>query len=105
MYKAKGSVKQVLSPLTFEKKDGTSGNKARFILTTEAKYNPDVYFEVLSDKAKGDISNINVGDMVEVEFNLSSREYNGKYFHNVNAWKITKQEVVMQEVGSDEDPF
>ena len=43
--------------------------------------------------------------MVEVEFNLSSREYNGKYFHNVNAWKITKQEVVMQEVGSDEDPF
>ena len=105
MYKAKGSVKQVLSPLTFNKKDGTTGNKGRFILTTEAKYNPDIYFEVLNDKGIGDLSNINVGDEVEIEFNLSSREYNGKYFHNVNAWKITKQEVVMQEVGSDEDPF
>ena len=29
-----------------------------------------------------------VGQDVEVSVNVSSREYNGKYFHNLAAWKI-----------------
>ncbi len=29
-----------------------------------------------------------VGDTMTVHFNLSSREYNGKYYHNIDAWKI-----------------
>ena len=28
---------------------------------------------------------------MEVSFNLSSREYNGRYFHNVDAWRIENQ--------------
>ena len=28
------------------------------------------------------------GSKVEVSFNLSSREYNGRYFHNIDAWRI-----------------
>jgi hypothetical protein len=31
-----------------------------------------------------------VGEMVDVSFNIESREYNGKWFHNINAWKIDK---------------
>jgi hypothetical protein len=27
---------------------------------------------------------------VEVFFNLESREFNGKWYHNINAWKIDK---------------
>ena len=30
----------------------------------------------------------NEGDQLEVSFNLSSKEYNGKYFHNIDAWRI-----------------
>ena len=29
------------------------------------------------------------GQEVEVAFNISSREFNGKYYHNIDAWKIT----------------
>ncbi|MDP7430699.1 MAG: DUF3127 domain-containing protein, partial [Flavobacteriales bacterium] len=36
------------------------------------------------------LEHYNVGDQVEVSFNLSSREWNGRYFHNVDAWKIEK---------------
>ena len=34
------------------------------------------------------LSHHNEGDQIEVSFNLSSREYNGRYFHNVDAWRI-----------------
>ena len=27
-------------------------------------------------------------------FNISSREYNGRYFHNIDAWKIAQQNPV-----------
>jgi hypothetical protein len=30
----------------------------------------------------------NEGDQIEVSFNLSSKEYNGRYFHNIDAWRI-----------------
>ena len=35
------------------------------------------------------IKNISIGSYIEVEINLYSKEYNDKYFHNVQAWKIT----------------
>ncbi len=99
--KTKGTIKRILEPETFTRKDGTPGNKAIFVLTTSAKYNPDICFEVLNDKGKGDLSNINVGDEVEIEFNLSSREFNGKWYHSVSAWKITKAEVIVNNEEED----
>ena len=30
-----------------------------------------------------------LGDLIEVFFNISSREYNGRYYHNIDAWKIS----------------
>ena len=31
---------------------------------------------------------VDEGDQVEVSFNLSSKEFNGRYFHNIDAWRI-----------------
>lgn len=31
-----------------------------------------------------------IGDQVEVEFNVNSKKYNGKYYTNLSLWKITK---------------
>ena len=38
------------------------------------------------------ITNLNEGDEVEVSFNLSSREWNEKWFTSADAWKIEKSE-------------
>ena len=37
------------------------------------------------------LDGLNDGDELEVSFNISSREYNGRYFHNIDAWKISKE--------------
>ena len=46
----------------------------------------------------------NIGDQVEVSFNLSSREWNGKYFHNIDAWKIEKTGEEETENNNLEEP-
>jgi hypothetical protein len=34
------------------------------------------------------LNNLKGGQSVEVLFNVSSREFNGRYYHNLDAWKI-----------------
>jgi hypothetical protein len=98
--KIKGKLKEVKGVETFKKKDGTEVTKQGFILTTENEYNPDIYFEVFKDKVMLKLQEKDIGDIIEVSFNLTSREYNGKYYHNVNAWLIKSIE---EEVGVDNE--
>ena len=44
------------------------------------------------------IMNVNEGDQVEVYFNLSSREWNGKWFTSADAWKIEKIQADIDEL-------
>ncbi len=46
-------------------------------------------FTLFNDKISL-IENVTTGDEVKVSFNLESREFNGKWYHNVNAWRIDK---------------
>ena len=49
----------------------------------------NVVIEFFGDKIKS-IRDIEVGMDVNVSINLSSREYNGKYYHNIDGWFIAK---------------
>jgi hypothetical protein len=40
-----------------------------------------------ADKVK-DLERFQVGDQVKISFNLSSREYNGRWYTDVSAWRI-----------------
>ena len=51
----------------------------------------NVCFSLFGDDKIAMMSNFSVGQDVEVSFNLSSREYNGKWYHNIDAWKIGAQ--------------
>ena len=52
-------------------------------------YNKEVAISFFGEKIKS-IRDIEVGSDVSVSINLSSREYNGKYFHNIDGWFIAK---------------
>ena len=53
------------------------------------EYNKEVAISFFGDKIKS-LRDIEVGSDVNVSVNLSSREYNGKYFHNINGWSIAQ---------------
>ena len=58
----------------------------------QAQYNPDICFKLFGEDKIQILSNINEGEEIEVFFNLSSREWNGKWFTSADAWKIEKSE-------------
>ena len=54
-----------------------------------ADYNKEVAISFFGDKIKK-LRDIEIGSDVSVSVNLSSREYNGKYYHNIDGWFIAK---------------
>jgi hypothetical protein len=71
-----------------ETQEFDSGFKKRqFVITTAGDYPQDIAMEFFRDKC--DVLNkYKVGDTVTVWFNVSGNEYNGKYYVNLNAWRI-----------------
>lgn len=84
----KGRIDQILSPQSGTSKAGKEWTKQEFVIeTTEDQYPKKVCFTLFGDKVSM-IGGLAAGQEVEVSFNVESREYNGRWFHNINAWKI-----------------
>ncbi|CAG5086295.1 DUF3127 domain-containing protein [Parvicella tangerina] len=64
-------------------------SKREFVVTTQEQYPQDVKFEAIKDKA-AQLDTVAVGDDVDVSFNVRGNEYNGKYYVNLQAWRIQK---------------
>jgi len=81
---------KILELLPEEK--GTSGRgawrKQSYILETEGQYPKKVCFMAWGDKI--DEFNFQVGEQVVVSINLESREYNGRWYTDVKAWKVER---------------
>lgn len=60
-----------------------------FVITTpDPKYPQDIIFQLTNDKM--DIINpYGVGQEVEVSYNLRGREFNGRYYNTLDAWRVT----------------
>ena len=107
----KGTISKILPVESGKTKDGKEWSKLTFVLDTKAQYNPLIAFTVFGAEKIENFNKYNKeGQEVEVSFNVSSREYEGKYFHNVDAWKImsVKAEAGVQidsEPSDDSLPF
>ena len=70
-------------------KTGKEWQKLNFVIDTGAEFNPEICFSVFGGQRCGEfLVNHKVGDEVKVQFNLSSREHDGRYYHNVDARKV-----------------
>jgi single-strand DNA-binding protein len=92
MNEVEGTIKIIGEAQTY----GASFRKREFILTTEEKFPQDVKFELYQDDCSL-IDTEDLGDKVKVFFNLKGNEYKGKYYVNLQAWKIQKDAESPQE--------
>ena len=89
--KVTGKITKVLERQTGTSKDGKEWQKQQFIVDNNAQYNNIFCFEVFGAEKVEKFHKYNkVGDVVEVEFNVNTNEWQGKYFTSLSAWKITK---------------
>ncbi len=84
----KGKINQILQIESGTSKAGKGWKKQAFVVDTGAQYNPMVCFSLFGEDKIAMLSNCSAGQEVEVAFNVSSREFNGKWYHNIDAWKI-----------------
>lgn len=91
-----GKVTHILKPQSGTSKAGKDWNKQDFVIETNDQYPKSVCFTLFGDKTDL-ISKVEVGNDVDVSFNLESKEYNGRWFANVNAWKVVLAEVSQRE--------
>jgi hypothetical protein len=73
---------------------GTRGNwvKQEFVLETrESQYPRKVCISVFGDDKVRELASLKTGDPVKVSVNLESREYNGRWYTEVRAWKLEKE--------------
>ena len=85
----KGKIDKILKPESGVSRVGNQWNKQEFVIETVEQFPRKVCFTLFGDKTSL-IEGLSAGEEVEVSFNIESREFNGKWFHNINAWKIDK---------------
>jgi len=57
------------------------------IQTPDEKYPQSIQFQLLNDRIQ-EMDNFTIGEELEVTFDIRGREYNGKYYNSLNAYKI-----------------
>ena len=84
---------------------GSKGFKKRLLVVETAdQYPQQIPIEFVQDKT--DLLNgISVGQSVSVQINLRGNEYNGKYYANIQGWKIENSSVVSDNQSQSEPPF
>lgn len=78
-----------------------------FVITTpDPKYPQDIIFQLTNDKM-AILDSIKPGQNVEVSYNLRGREFNGRYYNTLDAWRVTGEAAssVQPQAEQDDLPF
>ena len=78
--------------------------KRTFVITTTDKYPQDIQFQASQDKVDM-LNGFKTGQSVTVLFNLRGREYNGKYYNSLEAWKVSFAQATPEPTQSLNDLF
>ena len=103
-----GKIIHVLETLTGTNKEGKEWTKQGFVIEEiEGEYPKKIAIDAFNK----DFSLVE-GSIVTVSVNIESREYNGKWYTNVSAWKIDLVEAgsnselpPSEQINNSEPPF
>lgn len=99
-YEISGTIKVIFDTQTFP----SGFSKREFVITTQDKFPQDVKLECLKDKASM-LDNLKEGQSVKVSFDINGREYNGRYFVNLSAWRVEPADGAASPGSSKKDEY
>jgi len=88
MSELSGKIIAVLPIQSGEGKNGTWKSQD-YVIETGGQYPKKVCFNLFGDKI--DQFPVAIDDEIKVSYDLESREYNGRWFTSVRAWKVEKE--------------
>lgn len=84
-----GKLLNVLPEETGEGRNGT-WRKQSFVLETQDQYPKTVCITTWGDKIN--LGNFQVNEVITASINIESREFNNRWYTDVKAWKVVKQQ-------------
>lgn len=84
----KGKLTAKLAEQRGTSKAGKDWVKQDFVIETNDKFPKSVCIGVMGEDKIKLLSNVAIGEDLTCSINIESREYNGKYYTSVSAWKI-----------------
>ncbi|MES2629186.1 MAG: DUF3127 domain-containing protein [Bacteroidota bacterium] len=96
----KGRIKAIFEAQTY----GNGNSKREFVVTTDEQYPQHIKLELYKDKVNL-IHQFREGDFVNVQFNLRGNENNGRYYVNLNAWKITREDPTSETASVNQSEY
>lgn len=88
-----GKIIQILPAETGEGRNGP-WKKQSFIIETQEQFPKKVCIQTWGDKIN--LNDYQEGDMVTVGVNIESREYNSRWYTDVKAWRMNRDESTQQ---------
>lgn len=81
-------IAKLVQLLPLQNGQGKNGpwKKQDIILETDGTYPKKVCVSIWGDKI--DASQLQVGNKLKIQFDVESREYNGRWYTDVKAWKV-----------------
>ena len=83
-----GKLMQVTTPEELTMKNGNTFIKCHAILETEGNYPKKIAVSLPNTDLIEKVSKLRIGELVTISVNVESKEFNGKWFTEVKAWKI-----------------
>lgn len=85
-----GKIIAVLPERSGVSQKGNQWRSASYVLETQEQYPKRLAFDVVNEKI--DQFAIQPGEMLNVQFDINAREYNGKWFNSIQAWNVVRQQ-------------
>tara|TARA_R100001198_G_scaffold70694_1_gene43026 strand:+ start:171 stop:494 length:324 start_codon:yes stop_codon:yes gene_type:complete len=104
----KGKLVEMLEQEAGTSKSGKSWTSQTCIIDTGNEFNNIVAVKCMGEDKIKEMNKLNVGEYVSISCNVYSREYNGRYYNNIDGWRFAKNNEKSGEdfVTSDESmPF
>ncbi len=84
----KGKIIQKFDLQSGTSKAGNPWKKQNYLLETLDSFPRKIYFDFFGDRA--DQYPLEVGDMINLSFDIECREYQGRYYTDIRGWKAEK---------------
>ena len=95
-----GKIIQVLPVQEGVGKNGNPWKVQAYVLETQEQYPRKVCFEIFGeDRIKNNPCNID--DLVTVSFDIESREFNGRWYTSIRAWRVQQGAVEAQQPAAE----
>ena len=99
-YELTGKIKLIQEAKTFN----SGFTKREMVVTVEdGKYPQEINIEFIQDKAAL-LDDLQEGQDVTVTFDIRGREYNGRYFNNLQGWKVVTLASQAPSTGAEQPP-